>query len=267
MGGRVEAASDGPGRGSTFSFTIVAPVGESPAARQREFVGVQPALEGKRLLVVDDNATNRRVLELQAAKWGMGRARGRIARRGAGLARRRRVVRRGDPRHAHARHGRRRARPRHSRARRDAAARAVQLARPARGRRGRKLFAAFLQKPIRQSQLFDTLAGLFAGDAAPQAARTAPARIDAALAERHPLRILVAEDNVVNQKLALRILQQMGLSRRPRVERPRGRGVGAPPGLRCRADGRADAGDGRPRRRARDLRALCLGRARRASSR
>jgi CheY-like chemotaxis protein len=74
-----------------------------------------------------------------------------------------------------------------------------------------KLFDAFLGKPIHQSQLFDTLVGLLAGDAAPKAAAVpAKARLDPGMAARHPLRILLAEDNVVNQKLALRLLQQMG---------------------------------------------------------
>ena len=70
---------------------------------------------------------------------------------------------------------------------------------------------AWLAKPIRQSALFDTLVGLFARDAAPRVGREAvKPQIDAGQAERHPLRILLAEDNVVNQKLAMRLLQQMG---------------------------------------------------------
>ena len=74
------------------------------------------------------------------------------------------------------------------------------------------LFSAYMGKPLRQSQLFDTLVGILGdGEEAPKAA-TAPAKpkIDAELARRHPLRILLAEDNVVNQKLAMRLLQQMG---------------------------------------------------------
>ncbi len=72
------------------------------------------------------------------------------------------------------------------------------------------LFRATLAKPLRQSNLFDLLASLL-GEAPVQPATDLqrPA-LDPAMAQRHPLRILLAEDNVVNQKLALRLLQQMG---------------------------------------------------------
>src|SRR5262249_39751929 len=71
MGGTMWAESAGSGHGSTFHVTIRVQPAELPQSARREFIGTQPALAGKRLLVVDDNATNRRVLGLQAAKWGL----------------------------------------------------------------------------------------------------------------------------------------------------------------------------------------------------
>jgi CheY-like chemotaxis protein len=73
------------------------------------------------------------------------------------------------------------------------------------------LFSAYLSKPLRQSQLFDTLAGLLAPAQTrrPEPPKAKPT-MDPGMAARHPLRILLAEDNAVNQKLAMRLLQQMG---------------------------------------------------------
>jgi CheY-like chemotaxis protein len=210
MGGRMWAESDGPGKGSTFRFTIRAPLAELPPARSRDFVGTQPELQGRRLLVVDDNATNRRVLSLQAGKWGM------VVRETDSPAEALRWVEQGEAfdvaildMHMPEMDGL------------ELAQRMKQL-RPALprvlfsslGRREgdvERVFSAHLAKPVRQSQLFDTLVGLLAREAARREPdRAAGPKIDATLAERHPLRILLAEDNAVNQKLALRILQQMG---------------------------------------------------------
>jgi CheY-like chemotaxis protein len=79
------------------------------------------------------------------------------------------------------------------------------------GAEGERLFDAWLAKPIHQSQLFDTLVGILARESTPiRAMGAARPVLDPGMAARHPLRILLAEDNVVNQKLALRLLQQMG---------------------------------------------------------
>ena len=162
------------------------------------------------MLVVDDNATNRRILALQSAKWGMvvqdtedpAKVLDMLKKDtfhlaildmhmpgmdGAMLAARIREAGHTLPLVLFSSLGRREA--------------------------SDSVFAATLAKPLRQSQLFDTLVSLLASDAgsAPRpAAAPAKPRIDAAMATRHPLRILLAEDNVVNQKLAMRLLQQMG---------------------------------------------------------
>ncbi len=213
MGGSMHAFSAGPGQGSSFHFSIQAPDVPLPPGSKREYTGEQPALKGRRILVVDDNATNRRILALQTAKWGMEAVTCEDPDRvlavlqqqpcelaildmhmpgldGSQLARRIRAAGHTLPLVLFSSLGRREVHD--------------------------SLFAATLSKPLRQSALFDTLVTLLAHDALHQAApRAAPKvaaqdSIDPDLARRHPLRILLAEDNVVNQKLALRLLQRMG---------------------------------------------------------
>ncbi len=214
MGGRMWAESEGPGKGSTFRFTIRAPVAELPPARSRDFVGTQPELQGRRLLVVDDNATNRRVLSLQAGKWGMD------ARDTEWPAEALRWIEGGESfdlaildMHMPEMDGLELARRIHARQPALPLVLASSLGRREAGDT-EGLFSAYLAKPVRQSQLFDTLVSLLARSPAVRAssarAGTTAPKIDSKLAARHPLRILLAEDNVVNQKLALRILQQMG---------------------------------------------------------
>jgi CheY-like chemotaxis protein/HPt (histidine-containing phosphotransfer) domain-containing protein len=70
--------------------------------------------------------------------------------------------------------------------------------------------AAFLTKPVKQSQLFDSIAKAVS-DYAPRAERVvAVSEIDPQLAQKVPLTILLAEDNAVNQKVALHILKRLG---------------------------------------------------------
>lgn len=214
MGGTMWAESEGiPGRGSTFHFTIRA-VCVPISSRRDRLAGRQSSLEGKRLLIVDDNATNRRVLTLQAESWGM------LARGTGSPAEALEWIRRGDP---------------FDLAVLDAnmpgvdgvaLAREIRRWRDARrlplvlcssiGRRevtaaeGSIEWAAFLTRPVKQSQLFDALASILTDEGIPARAAEAPGPFDETLAQRRPLRILVVEDNPVNQKLALRLLAQMG---------------------------------------------------------
>ena len=68
MGGEIGLASE-PGKGSEFHFTLKAPVAD--AIRTVRIDEARPDLEGKRLLVVDDNATNRQILARQCEIWSI----------------------------------------------------------------------------------------------------------------------------------------------------------------------------------------------------
>ncbi|MGB3204902.1 MAG: response regulator, partial [Crinalium sp.] len=72
-------------------------------------------------------------------------------------------------------------------------------------------FAAFLTKPVKQSHLYNILIHIFGGQPVQvKSNRSHAPKINQNLAEELPLRILLAEDNVVNQKVALHILKRMG---------------------------------------------------------
>lgn len=198
------------GEGTSFHFTILAE--SAPALESREHLqGEQPQLAGKRLLIVDDNATNRRILTLQTKAWGI------LTRDTASPQEALQWIERGDPF--------------------DLAILdmnmpkmdGLELAAAIRKRRDEKAlplilfssitswesgeqpspFVAHLQKPLKQSALFDTLMTVFAGQTVKETAPVKPS-LNPEMAQTHPLRILLTEDNAVNQKVAIRILGRMG---------------------------------------------------------
>ena len=211
MGGTMWVESAGPGLGATFFFTIVAPLADSPQPQRRELLGTQPALAGKRVLIVDDNATNRKVLALQTGKWGMQPRETESPVEALGW------MRAGEAfdlavldMHMPGMDGLTLAGEMH---RLRPALPLVLFSSLGRREAGdtEGVFNAYLSKPLRQSQLFDTLIGVLANEpAALRSPAAGRASLDPQMATRHPLRILLAEDNVVNQKLAMRLLQQMG---------------------------------------------------------
>ena len=74
-------------------------------------------------------------------------------------------------------------------------------------------FAAYLTKPVRQSQLHDCLAtvlGRSLGDGARPAGPSRSLVTRSTEARRRQVRILLAEDNTTNQQVALRLLEKLG---------------------------------------------------------
>ncbi len=210
MGGSLTAESSGvAGEGSTFRVVVnlpTAPAESLPAVAVRQPID----LAGRTALIVDDNATNRRILSAQLAKWSIkGRDVGSAEEAlellkagesfevvlldlfmpgmdGIALSKAIRDLRPKDP-------------PK------------LILVSSAAMREHGAAVDALLSKPVKPSALHDALVTVLAGVESRFKLERAPeSTVDPGMAARHPLRILLAEDNAVNQKLAIRLLANMG---------------------------------------------------------
>ena len=215
MEGSLTAESPGvPGLGSTFRLRIFVTATAAVAAEGGEALQGEPGrplgLEGKRALVIDDNDTNLRILVAQLERLGMRVVATTSATEGRDLAATSAAfdvvltdmrmpeldglqvaaaIRSSGP----------------------AAPPVIVLSSLGQRERDASYVAAFLTKPVKPRALRDAIEAAVHGTAA-KAAPTVPRGFatDRELAARHPLRILLAEDNAFNVKLAVRLLERMG---------------------------------------------------------
>jgi signal transduction histidine kinase/CheY-like chemotaxis protein len=226
MGGQIGVESQ-PGMGSTFWVTV--PLGiQSPTAQTA--LGL-PAhdLHGRHICIVDDHPTNRRVLECYAEKWGLRSLSVENGEQALQWLRAMAVA--GDACHfaiidmqMPGMDGLALART----IKADPALAPIRLVLlTSQGQRGDAQaaqaagYAAYLTKPVRESQLFDCLTAL-ANPPAKDKSGVEQSEDNPSLSKlitRHSLaevkarsipRILVAEDNVINQKVASRMLEKLG---------------------------------------------------------
>lgn len=210
MGGEIWAQSE-PGKGSEFFFTIKAKTSQVVKPRLR-VKGNVVQLKDRRVLIVDDNQTNCQILKLHFESWGMKPV---IADSGqAALS----IL--GNESTFHI------AVLDYQMPGMDG----IQLAKKIR-RMGRYeklplillsssgdhdqqsagLFDVRLLKPVRIKGLFDEVLHIMTDiEKRRKMAEPQANQIDVNLSQRLPLRILVAEDNLVNQKLAISLLNLMG---------------------------------------------------------
>jgi CheY-like chemotaxis protein len=211
MGGRLDLVS-APGQGSTFWFELSLGRAEQPRAAVSDTV--RPDLAGQRALIVDDNATNRRILRQQLASWGLETVEAIDGYQAVGLALA--AANDGQPfdvgvvdlnmpgmdgiELAHQFKTNAKTASMHLFLLSSSGERLSAAESHLRG------FAASLTKPVRPSELFDCLITNMSEDGMTTAeAEPAPAGLT-----EHKGRILLVEDNVTNQLVGSKVLANLG---------------------------------------------------------
>jgi signal transduction histidine kinase/PleD family two-component response regulator len=217
MGGELHAHSE-VGRGSEFYFTI-------PLHKQdlKAEIPQLESIEGVRILIVDDNETNRRFMSLLLEHWGC-----RFVTSSSGedaMKKLRKAKSDKDPfriaildMQMPGMDGEELG----SRIKNDPGLKETRLVMMSSiGNRGdaRRLaeagYSAYLTKPVKQSHLYDCLVQIHSYDQEEEKPSKKPPIVTKHSLEeqrRRKRRILVAEDNPINQKVALRILDKLGYS-------------------------------------------------------
>ena len=221
MAGRIQVESE-EGVGTTFHFTITTSPAPDVGRDLADALAVAgPDLAGRHVLIVDDSATNRRILAEQTRAFGLTP---RVAASGSealDLLRRHAEGLPSDEPFPFALALLDVSMPGMNGFELGAALRQdprlvmlpfllLTSSDLATHREAAQLGATCLSKPIKQSTLFDAIMRVLSQSVVrPSRAPRAPG-MDPTLGERHPLRILLAEDNVVNQKVASLLLQRLG---------------------------------------------------------
>jgi GAF domain-containing protein/CheY-like chemotaxis protein len=215
MDGSLTVESSGvEGKGSTFGLTVRMPAAAPNAVAPVRPMRIAADLAGRSVLIVDDNATNRRILVAQTARWGM------VPRETASPRQALEWIAAGQtfdiglvdllmPELDGLELAQRIA---------DLDGNGAAQSMPvvilsSIGARDREdaTVAGWLAKPVKPSALHDIIATVLLGASVARPVAAAPAGDGDGrdLGARHPLRILLAEDNPVNQKLATRLLAQI----------------------------------------------------------
>ena len=213
MGGEIHVES-APGAGSTFWFTAIFDKQDEPAVAA--YTMPTGMLTGVRALVVESSAVNRSILLSQMSNWGMANQAAATAEQALGALAQ--AAERGVPYDiaiidlgTPGMDGLALAREIRSRAT-GARVRMVMLTRRSSDlaeARGAGIDVC-LSKPVRQTSLYECLVNLMAGQGEEEAARPAPRAAPMAQAAAAHARILVVEDNLINQQVALGMLEARG---------------------------------------------------------